>query len=113
MRRVAATAPRHLSRASRRLWRQLAEDYALGDEPHALRTLTLACEALDRGEEARERIALDGAYLTDRFGQLKAHPAVAVERDARIAAMRAFRELSLDPDPGEVRPPRVGSGARS
>lgn len=102
--------PRHLTRASRGLWRQLTAEYDLADEPHALRTLTLACEALDRGEEARQRIAQDGAYLVDRFGQLKAHPAVAVERDSRVAAMRAFRELSLDSELADVRVPRVGGG---
>jgi P27 family predicted phage terminase small subunit len=96
-------APQHLSKAQRALWRHVMAEYEL--EPHHLKLLTLLCEALDRGEQARQAIASDGAYLPDRFGQLKAHPAVAVERDARIAAARLTRELDLDgtPDPTRAR----------
>src|SRR4051812_33482229 len=88
--------PRHLSKPSKVLWRRLVPAYGLADEAHALEVLRLALEALDPCQEARERIAVDGAYLTDRFGQVKARPAVAVGRDARVSALRAFRELSLD-----------------
>jgi len=89
-------------------------DYELDREPHALETLRLACEALDRCAEAREVLASEGPYVRDRFGQVRAHPAVAVERDSRLAALRAFRELSLDRTaPDDVRPPRVGTGALS
>ena len=36
------------------------------------------------------------------------HPAVAIERDARIAFLRAVRELALADagEPTEIRPPR-------
>lgn len=82
-------------------------EYELGQ--HHVKLLTLLCEALDRGEHARETIAASGAYVRDRFGQLKAHPAVAVERDARIAVARLTRELDLDGDPApDPRPPRRG-----
>lgn len=103
--------PKHLTRASKALWRQIVGEYGLDDEAHALEVLRLALEALDRCKEARLAVAEDGAYVTDRFGQVKAHPAIAVERDSRIAAMRAFRELSLDADaPVDPRLPRVGGG---
>jgi P27 family predicted phage terminase small subunit len=102
-------APAHLSKAQRALWRHVIGVYEL--EPHHVKLLTLLCEALDRGDEARQAIASDGAYLPDRFGQLKAHPAVAVERDARTAVARLTRELDLDgsPEP-DPRPPRLGVG---
>ncbi|WP_292409994.1 P27 family phage terminase small subunit [Mesorhizobium sp.] len=57
-----------------------------------------AAEAHDRGEEAREILKADGIVITDRVGTKKAHPAVAIERDARVAFMRGVRELGLDID---------------
>ena len=76
------------------------------DVPGLLHVLAAACEAWDRAEEARQRIAADGPYLADRFGQLKPHPALAVERDGRVAFLRSLRELSLDAAPPDPRPPR-------
>jgi len=68
----------------------------------------LAAEAWDRSQEARETAEREGAYYEDRFGQPKAHPAVAVERDSRIAFARLMRELDLDGAPApDPRPPRV------
>ena len=64
---MACHAPRHLSDSSRRLYRQLVADYQLDREPHALETLRLACEALDRCKDARERVTTDGAIVTDRL----------------------------------------------
>ena len=101
------TAPLHLSPESKRLYRKIVADYALGREPAALETLRLACEALDRCTAAREVIDTEGALTIDRFGQSKPHPAIGIERDSRIAALRAFRELSLDSEFTEPRSPRT------
>lgn len=101
---AASRAPGHLSAPQKRLWLHVAGTWDL--EQHQLRLLTLMCEALDRGEQAREAVKSDGAYLPDRFGQLKPHPALAVERDARIAVARLARELNLEPPASESRPPR-------
>lgn len=99
-------APGHLSIATKKWWRQVASDYKL--ESHHVRLLTLAAEAWDRSQEARERLAADGTYIEDRFGQLRPHPAVAVERDSRLAFARLVRELCLDDDgPDAPRPPRA------
>jgi hypothetical protein len=87
-------ATKHLSPQSRAWVAQVAADYAL--EPHHERLVLLAAEALDRAEQARQRIEADGAYVLDRWGQLKAHPAVAVERDSRTAYARLLRDLELD-----------------
>lgn len=106
------TAPSHLTPSSKSLFRRIASDYQLDREPAALETLRLACEALDRCAEARQVIEAEGALTADRFGAPKAHPAVAIERDSRIAALRAFRELSLDGEYTEPRIPRT-NGATS
>ncbi len=75
--------------------------------PKKLVSVIVDASAWDRAEEARDRLAKDGTYYTDRFGAPKVHPAVAVERDARLAFMRAVRELDLDGEPlPDPRPPR-------
>lgn len=89
------------------------DDYQLASEPHAVRTLVLALEASDRCEEARRQLAEHGAVFEDRFGQPKTSPWVAIERDSRLAAVRCFRELSLDVEYTDARPPRIGTGALS
>lgn len=107
---MAAKAPSHLSNASKGVWRRLVSDYGLASEPAALATLRLGLEALDRCEQARQVIDADGPTYTDRFGSPRARPEVMIERDARLAAVRCFRELSLDGDVGEARVPRPGGG---
>jgi phage terminase small subunit len=52
--------------------------------------------SFDRGEQARQAIALDGALIATDAGGVKAHPAVTIERDSRIAFARLLRELDLD-----------------
>jgi hypothetical protein len=50
----------------------------------------------------------------DRFGQPHARPEVKIEADSRIAALRAFRELGLQPEEvEESRPLRPGLRAVS
>lgn len=95
-------APTHLSPESRRLWRQTVRVYAL--EPRHETTLMLALESLDRMREAQAAVRAGGAYVEGRFG-MKSHPGLAVERDSRLAFMRAIRELGLDLEVPSSRPP--------
>jgi hypothetical protein len=69
-------------------------------DEHRVRLLTLAAEAWDRAQEAREAIVVHGPVYEDRFGQPRARPEVAIERDSRIAFARLLRELDLDGEPG-------------
>lgn len=101
--------PEHLTHASRAWWSEVMGEYAL--ESHHLRLLTLAAEAYDRAAQARELIDKEGLVVRTRDGGRKAHPAVAIERDARLAFARLVRELDLDaePAPPTVRPPALRS----
>ena len=102
------TLPAHLTPDTREWWEVVCEQYVLED--HHVRLLTLACEAFDRGQAARELLDREGLTYEDRFDQPKARPEVAIERDSRIAFARLLRELALDvdPPPERKRPPKLG-----
>jgi phage terminase small subunit len=97
--------PKHLSAASRRWWADVVSNFEL--ESHHLKLLALAAEALDRTEQARAQIEKEGMTVAGRFGP-RTHPAVAIERDSRLAFARLLRELDLDVElPAERRPPML------
>lgn len=100
--RKLPSAPRHLTASARAFWRSVVGEYEL--EVHHLAILQAACEARDRLAEARAAIERDGPYVEGRFG-MKAHPALAIERDSRTAMLRALRELGLDLEAPISRPP--------
>jgi phage terminase small subunit len=89
-------APPHLSPEAAQWWRDAVGTYVL--KPHHLKLLRAACEAMDRMEGARVVIANEGMTVPTRNG-VKAHPLLAVERDARLGLARLIRELDLDTEP--------------
>ena len=98
--------PKHLKPATRKWWTQIVTDYDLSSSD--LRLLTLSAEAHDRCTDARETVAKEGAFYKNFHGEPRAHPAVAVERDARLAVARLLRELALDAEPlPDPRVPRL------
>ena len=101
-RRRPPAPPAHLAADGRALWRSVVGAFEL--ESHHLAVLAAGCEALDRTRQAQAAITADGAYVVGRFG-MKAHPALAVERDSRLAMIRALRELGLDLEAPASRPP--------
>jgi phage terminase small subunit len=92
-----AKPPKHLSAASKRLWREIQESCAI--DAAAGPVLVTMLEALDRRQMAGKEIKLTGAVLKDRFGMLKPNPWVAVERDATLIMQRSFRLLGFDQEP--------------
>lgn len=103
LRKRPPAAPGHLSPEAKAIWRSVQADYEL--EPRHGAILTVALEAFDRMREAQAAVRKDGAYTEGRFG-LKAHPGLAIERDSRLAFLRASRELGLDLEaPPTSRPP--------
>jgi len=109
----APKAPTNLRPATRKWWRSVLVDYAL--EEHHIRLLTLAAEAWDQSQAAREVLDRDGLTFLDRFGQPKERPECGILQNARIAFARLIRELALDGDsPDAPRMPRTADyGARA
>jgi|ERR1017187_3657015 phage terminase small subunit len=97
--------PGHLTADSQLLWKTILTDYEVDEA--AQMVLAAGLEAKDRREEARAAIAKSGAVIQDRWGQSKVSPWVAIERDAGLTLMRAFRVLGMDQ---EARPPMGGKG---
>ncbi|MDH5324374.1 MAG: P27 family phage terminase small subunit [Gammaproteobacteria bacterium] len=104
--------PKHLRPNTKKWFRSVLEDYIL--QEHHYKLLTLAAEAWDRCQEAREALEKHGLTYEDRFGAPKSRPEVAIERDSRIAFARLVRELDLDcGTPAELdRPPALRSNRR-
>jgi P27 family predicted phage terminase small subunit len=97
--------PAYLSPEARRLWRQTVTEWALDEG--MLPVLRAACEAFDRVQAARRILRREPLVVRDRTGRRVAHPAVVIERDARLQFLRAWRQLGLDTEPaGPIgRPP--------
>ena len=98
--------PEHLSEASQAWWREVIDGYDLAG--HDLKLLELACGAYDRATEARAVIEREGITFETKSGDVKTHPAVLIENQARTSFARLVREMGLDlaetsPD---SRPPR-------
>jgi P27 family predicted phage terminase small subunit len=104
--------PAHLAPETALWWGAVLGEYQL--EAHHLRLLRLACEAWDRCQQAREILGRDGLTTGTEAGGLKAHPCIAIERDARLAFARLLRELDLDAGPPQDRgrPPALHSNRR-
>ena len=98
-----AKPPKHLRAATRRWWEEVFNSYEL--ESHHLKLLTAAGESWDRAVQARETLAKEGAYYTNRFSEPRSHPALAVERDSKTIFARLVRELNLDIHPPEENRP--------
>jgi len=105
-------APAHLTAETGAWFCHVCGEFDL--EQHHVRLLTLAAEAFDRCQQAREIIDKDGPICTTADGGLKAHPCIGIERDSRLAFARLLRELDLDATapPERARPPGLHSNRR-
>lgn len=98
--------PKRLSREAKKWWTRILEGWDLDDA--ALMILESALDAFDTMRAAQALVAKDGLVSTDRFGQVKAHPATLIERDAKATLLRHLKALGLDLEPlhgGPGRPP--------
>jgi P27 family predicted phage terminase small subunit len=90
-----ADPPHHLGKAEQEIWRDVLHDYEINSQT-SLAVLRTALEAHQRARECREAIKREGLTIVGRDGQAKAHPLLAVERDARQAWLAALRVLGLE-----------------
>lgn len=94
----STTAPTGLSALAKSWWKKLIAEYDIDDQAGLL-ILETAMRAMDRMTMAAGLIDQHGAVSVDKFGQLKANPACAVERDSRAAMLSALKSLNLDLEP--------------
>lgn len=101
-------APKHLGKEGRAFYRAIVRDYAV-DDSAGLALLTTASECLDRMRAAQNKIAEHGEVVTDRYGSLKANPAVQIEKDSRNGFLASLKALQLDIEPLRDTPGRPTS----
>lgn len=99
------SAPDHLSTESQAWHSRLVSEYGITDDGGLL-LLQTAMEAFDRMRECQKAISKDGAQVKDRFEQLKPHPLLSVERDARSQLLAALKAMNLDLEPLKSAPGR-------
>src|SRR4051812_23596570 len=87
--------PSHLHAPESQLWIEVVASFAFAD-PASLAILAAAIEARGRMRRCREAIDRDGETVVDRFQQVKSHPLLSAERDARAAFLAGMRTLNLD-----------------
>ncbi|MDO8862470.1 P27 family phage terminase small subunit [Haliea sp. E1-2-M8] len=96
-----------MSTEARSWWDRLLAEYGIADDAGLLLMQT-ALESFDRMRDCQAAVTRDGAMIKDRFDQLKPHPLLATERDARAQMLSALKALNLDLEPlrdGVGRPP--------
>ena len=87
--------PKHLSEEAMAIYNGILAEYSITDVA-GLRTLQAACEAWDRAQLARASIDKIGMVVKDRFGCVRPHPLLPIERDARAAFLAGLKALDLD-----------------
>ncbi len=95
----------HLSDDMKRFYRRTVRAFQLAG--HHKRLLVCAAESHDRMTQARALLVREGITTVDRHGQVRPHPAVAIERDSRIGFARLLRELGLADEADTARPPAL------
>jgi phage terminase small subunit len=99
-------APAGLGSSGKAFWKKIVADYEL--EQHHLALLKQACKCLDDMDAAEAALKDQGRYFLDKFEQWKEHPAAKDAKQLRGLFQRLVREIGLDVQPAESRPPRYG-----
>lgn len=92
---TSTAAPRDLGSAGRRLWKSIQDEYDISDSA-SLAVLRSMCQTVDRLAECRQVIAKDGLTILTVSGQMRPHPLLQHEAEARRALLAHARALRLD-----------------
>lgn len=93
--------PLGLSKESREIWKKLIAEYGFEDQG-GLELLKIYCQTSDRAKDCRKEIDKEGMQVKDRFGQLKPHPLLTAEKEARSIMLAALRQMNLDVIPNNA-----------
>lgn len=86
---------KHLKyKGSRDFFNKICNDFTLED--HNKKILILACETLDKIEEAQRRLKKEGSYYISRFGEPRSHPALKEVKDNKALFLKLIKQLELD-----------------
>jgi P27 family predicted phage terminase small subunit len=85
--------PDYLGAPERQIWADVVADWK--GSRSSFSVLASGLESHQRAREARETIDEEGLTIIGRDGQPKAHPLCSVERDARAAFQRTFKQLGI------------------
>ena len=88
------TAPVEMSAGSKALWKVIVQQFEMS--PADLEVLRSAMAARDRAIEAAAIIARDGLTTVDRYGGIRAHPAVDIELRNQSLFARLVRQMGID-----------------
>ena len=86
--------PSHLSKKMKSFWIAVF-DRKNTLQPHETIIFLRACEAFDRGEQARRILKREGLTYLDRFQQPRSRPEVAIERDSRAQVAKLLNQINL------------------
>jgi len=87
--------PKHLEDQERKLWKRIITQYQIRDSA-GLKILPAGLEAHQRARQAREQIDREKMTFKDRFGQMRPHALLTVERDSRASFLSAIKLLNLE-----------------
>jgi hypothetical protein len=87
--------PRGYTAPARQFW---GEGWDLDDAALTILDVSV-CRPLMRIDEARAILAREGPTITDRFKQVKVHPAILIERDLTATFLAGLKALNLDLEP--------------
>ena len=93
-----------MKKSGRKFFKKVQLEYVF-EETHDIERLAQAASCLDEISLAEQVLEKDGRFFTTKSGIVREHPALKAIRDFRTLFVRIVRELALDIDVPESRPP--------